>query len=212
MDIVRDNAAKLKVDLGCGTNKQPGFIGVDRRSFAGVDGVTDLTQKHWYFEQARLGETDLVKAGDGHTGYLLPDHCISEAYCSHFLEHLEHNQRYPERVRFMNELWRVMSPGGKALIITPHWASNRAYGDFTHADKPVSEMFYSYLSREWRKLNAPDNDAEFHPDGYTCNFETRIGHSLHPEIQNRLDNEKAFAIAWHKEAAYDLVATLTACE
>jgi hypothetical protein len=126
-----------------------------------------------------LGGVELLKAGAaGQSGYLLPDHSVAEAYCSHFLEHLEHNQRSPERVRFMNELWRVLSPGAIATFITPHWASNRAYGDFTHADKPVSEMFYLYLNREWRKVNAPDNDSQYNPDGYTCNFETQIGHTI----------------------------------
>ena len=86
---------------------------------------------------------------------VLPDSSVSEVYCSHFLEHLDHNQRNPERVRFMNELYRVLVPGGRATIITPHWASNRAYGDFTHADKPVAELFYAYLSKEWRMSTMP---------------------------------------------------------
>jgi hypothetical protein len=110
----------------------------------------------------------------------------------------------------MNELWRVMVPWGKAIIVTPHWASNRAYGDFTHADKPVSELFYMYLNREWRRVNAPDNDAEFHPDGYVCDFDSQIGHTVHPAMADRPEQEKSNAVAWYKEAAFDLIANLTA--
>jgi SAM-dependent methyltransferase len=197
----------IKLDLGCGTQKRAGFFGVDRRRFAGVDGVTDLTRKSWIFEDREIGGIKLL-AAEG--GYTLPDNSVAEAYCSHFLEHLEHNQRAPERVRFMNELWRVLIPGGAATIITPHWASNRAYGDFTHADKPVTEMFYSYLDKAWRHSNAPDNDIEYNPDGYYCDFESKLGHSIHPEFASKTPEEYNFAVSWYKDAAMELHASLTA--
>lgn len=201
----------LKLDLGCGMGKRPGFIGIDRRPFPGVDGVTDLTKRQWLFERPVLGGVNLNAANlDGRSGFVLPDNSVAEVHCSHFLEHLEHNQTRPERVRFMNELWRVLVPGGRATIITPHWASNRAYGDFTHADKPVSEMFYFYLDKDWRSINAPDNDIEFNPDGYSCDFSSELGHSVHPVVMNKNREEVRYAISWYKEAILDLFATLTA--
>jgi hypothetical protein len=198
----------MKIDLGCGTNKQPGFLGVDRRKFEGVDGVTDLTQKSWIFRESTLGSVKLLQSGDGE--FILPDNCATEAFCSHFLEHLEHNQRHPERVRFMNELWRVLVPGGKATVITPHWASNRAYGDFTHADKPVSEMFYAYLDRDWREKNAPDNDAEHNPDGYNCDFHSQVGYTPHPDLGSLQPEQRGIALSWYKEAVLDMHVILTA--
>ncbi len=198
----------LNIDLGCGTAKRSGFIGIDRRRFEGVDGVTDLTKSRWLFDRSTLGGIELLPVGERE--FALPDNSVGEARCSHFLEHLEHNQRQPERVRFMNELWRVLIPGGKATIITPHWASNRAYGDFTHADKPVSEMFYFYLNRDWRRVNAPDNDAEFNPDGYTCNFDVQFGHSQSPDLSEFAQEDREFAVRWYKEAALDLHAILVA--
>jgi SAM-dependent methyltransferase len=211
MNAITDTSPDgLMLDLGCGTGKKEGFLGIDRRNFAGVDGVTDLTQKRWVFAQPTLGTLRLVADTDGGPGFVLPDNSVSEVHCSHFLEHLEHNQSRPERVRFMNEMWRVLVPGGKVTVITPHWASNRAYGDFTHADKPVSEMFYLYLNRDWRIVNAPDNDAQYNPDGYTCDFEFQIGHTLHPELNSKTDAERANAVAWYKEAAFDLIAMLKA--
>jgi SAM-dependent methyltransferase len=111
----------LRLDLGCGKSKREGFFGIDRRKFEGVDGVTDLTKKHWLFERSELGGLKLQPASlEGCSGFVLPNDSVSEVHCSHFLEHLEHNQRRPERVRFMNELWRVLIPGGTAMIITPH--------------------------------------------------------------------------------------------
>jgi SAM-dependent methyltransferase len=201
-------SGNLRLDLGCGKFKRAGFLGIDRRRFEGVDGVTDLTKKQWIFEDPQLGGLPLIPCPAG--GFTLPDNCVAEVHCSHFLEHLDHNQQRPERPRFMNEMWRVLAAGGTATIITPHWASNRAYGDFTHADKPVSEMFYLYLNKEWRKANAPDNDAEFNPDGYICDFDSQIGHRAHPDMQQADEADKLFGLAWYKEAALDLHAMLTA--
>jgi hypothetical protein len=104
----------------------------------------------------------------------------------------------------------VLKPGAKASIITPHWCSNRAFGDFTHADKPVSEMWFYYLSKEWRTVNAPDNDIEWNPDGYVCNFECTWGYSIHPTIQPRNQEFQTFALTFFKEAAQELHAQLIA--
>lgn len=176
----------LRVDLGCGKNKKEGFLGVDRRKFDGVEIVLDITKFKWPWE----------------------NDSVDEVHCSHFLEHLHHNQDKPERVKFMNELYRVMKPEAKATIITPHWASCRAYGDFTHADKPVSEFFWYYLSKEWRKVNAPDNDIEWNPDGYSCNFECTWGYSLHPAIVPRNQEYQTHAMQFWKESCQDMICTL----
>lgn len=177
----------LRIDLGCGTKKRDGFKGMDRRQFPGVDIVHDLLSFPWPLE----------------------DGSVDEVHCSHVLEHLDHNRHNPERVRFMNELYRVLKLGGKATIITPHWASNRAYGDFTHADKPVSEMFFYYLSRAWRADNAPDNDVQWNSDGYSCNFQATWGYSMHPSVVARNQEYQQYAMTWYKEACQDIVATLT---
>lgn len=122
----------MKLDLGCGKNKQAGFLGVDSRPFEGVDVVADLTLL-WQWE----------------------NDSVEEVHCSHFVEHLNSQ----ERVHFVNELYRVLKPGAKASIIVPHWASCRAYGDLTHQWPPVSEFWFYYLNKAWREQNAPHNDA-----------------------------------------------------
>src|SRR5579863_4585354 len=148
-------SAPIKLDLCCGKNKKEGFTGVDRRSFPGVDVVTDLL-KPWPWK----------------------DETVEEIHMSHALEHFSGR----ERVRIFNEMYRVMQKGAKALIITPHWCSNRAYGDFTHQWPPVAEMLYYYVSKSWRADNAPDNDIQWNPDGYSCDFQATWGYGLHPSI------------------------------
>ncbi len=101
-----------------------------------------------------------------------------------------------------------MKPKGTVTIITPHWCSSRAYGDFTHADKPVSEFFYYYLSKDWRKDNAPDNDIEWNPDGYNCDFEAVWGYGMRGDLAVRNQEYQQFAFANYKEAIADLHATL----
>jgi ubiquinone/menaquinone biosynthesis C-methylase UbiE len=165
----------LRLDLGCGPSKKEGFYGVDSRKFPGVDLVFDLTKK-WPWK----------------------DGSVDEVHCSHMVEHLT----WPQRVHFFNEMWRVMKADAKATVITPHWASNRFYGDPTH-QAPFSEFAYFYLNREWRKANAPHTD-------YTCNFEASWGFSVHPALQGRSTEYVNEALQWYKEAAQDLMATLVA--
>ena len=123
----------MKLDLGCGTRKKDGFIGVDSRAFPGVDVVCNLGTDPWPWQ----GET------------------VEEVHSSHMLEHLTAT----ERIHFVNELHRVLKKGAKATIAVPHWASVRAYGDLTHQWPPVSEFWFYYLSEAWRKDNAPHNDG-----------------------------------------------------
>jgi hypothetical protein len=180
---------ELKIDLGCGSNKREGFIGVDIIQMKGVDIVYDLKQR-WPWQ----------------------DNSVDEAHCSHYVEHLTGF----ERVHFANELYRVMKKGAKCTIITPHWASCRAYGDPTHAWPPVSEFWYFYLSKEWRlgseekKLgaNAPHTDASFVPNLFNCDFDATYGYSQHPTLSVRNLEFQQFALQFYKEAAMDLIATI----
>jgi len=164
----------VKIDLGCGKNPQPGYVGVDVRDF-GQAIVCDL-RGTWKWE----------------------DDSVDEAHCSHFVEHLTG----PERIHFVNELYRVLKPGAKATLIVPHWASCRAYGDLTHQWPPVSEFWFYYLLRSWREVNAPHNDE------YTCDFDATWGYSLHPAVTVRNQEFQGFAAQFYKEACQDIVATL----
>lgn len=173
----------LRLDLGCGKNKKEGFTGVDRREFPGVDVVAELTEK-WPWK----------------------DSSVEEVHMSHMLEHFTG----PERVHIFNELYRVLIPEGKGTIITPHWASNRAYGDFTHQWPPVSEMLFYYLDREWRKVNAPDNDIEWNPKGYNCHFFATWGYGMRQDLLVRNQEYQQFAMSNYKEACQDIHCTVVA--
>ena len=172
----------MKLDLGCGGKKKDGFLGVDQYPMEGVDVVLNIGVDPWPWE----------------------DGTVEEVHASHFLEHLTAMQR----VHFMNEAYRVMKDGAKATIITPHWASNRAYGDFTHQWPPVAEMFFYYLKRAWRETQAPHTDKKWNPQGYDCDFDATWGYSFAPDLAARHQDHVQFALQNYKEAAQDLHASL----
>lgn len=175
------NEAGLKLDIGCGPHPRDGFVGVDAIKFDGVDVVADLT-KRWPWK----------------------DNTVDEVHCSHVIEHFDGVQR----CHVMNEMYRVLKPGGKATIIAPHWASSRAYGDPTHQWPPIGEFWFMYLSAEWRKSQAPHADAAYWASGYNCDFQATWGYSVHPEVQLRNQEYQTFAVNFYKEAAQDVHATL----
>jgi hypothetical protein len=119
----------MKLDIGCGTHKQPGFTGMDSIAFEGVDVVHDVRAVPWPFA----------------------DGSVSEVYSAHFVEHLTG----VERIAFFNELHRIMARGAEATIVCPHWSHERAYGDPTHQWPPVTTWTFFYLNAGWRRENAP---------------------------------------------------------
>jgi len=182
-EVLAVSDAPTRLDIGCGKNKREGFHGVDQYPMQGVDTVLKIGMDPWPWA----------------------DDSIEEIHCSHFLEHLTPD----ERVHLFNEAYRVMKMGAKMTVITPHWASNRAYGDPTHQWPPVAEMAYYYLARDWREQQAPHTDKKWNPKGYDCHFAATWGYSFSTELSVRNSEYVQFALANYKEAAQDMHATLT---
>lgn len=118
----------LKLDLACGQNKQPGFIGVDYVKGKGIDVVHDLEKYPWPFKA----------------------NSVDEVHISHYIEHVK------DLVKFMNELHRVMKPGAQCTIVAPYYSSMRAWQDPTHV-RAISEATFLYFNQEWLKNNKLDH-------------------------------------------------------
>jgi SAM-dependent methyltransferase len=177
----------LRLDIGCGPNPTPGFVGCDTILFPNVTHQFHAGRDQWPFS----------------------DSSVDEARASHFLEHLTNFNGLWERVKFFNELYRVLKPGAGCALVFPHWCSNRYYGDPTHKE-PFSEMGFYYLSREWRATQAPHADVQFNPDGYSCDFEATWGYNVHPQVQLRNQETQQHMLSFYKEAAQDVCATVKA--
>lgn len=118
--LLVDHNQGIKLDIGCGENKNPGFVGMDIRPGAGVDIVQNLEKFPWP----------------------LPDECVSIAVASHVVEHIDpHNFVF---VNFMNEVWRVLKVGGRFAISVPYAGSPGYWQDPTHCN-PCNETTFHYF-------------------------------------------------------------------
>ena len=125
---------------------------------------------------------------------------VDEVNCAMLIQYLT----APQRVHFFNELHRVLKPGAKAMIVTPMWSANKAYVDILAQWPPVGEGFYYSLNKGWRDAqNCVDRS------GLTCNFDAGMGYGLHQAIVPRNQEYQQDAVMWSKEAAQDLICTLT---
>lgn len=178
----------IKVDIGCGSNKREGFIGLDQYDMPGVDIVIDFAKKKLPFK----------------------DNSVDEIHCSHTMEHLTNYNDKWERVHLFNEMYRVLKPGATATLIFPHWCSPRYHGDPTHKET-LSEWTFLYLDKDWRltRNQAPHADSTWNKNGYNCDFNWSYGYSLREDLQNRNQEYQQNALLTQKDAAQDIIATLT---
>lgn len=102
------------INLGCGKTRIPGSIGVDCVEIPGsVDVVHDLNVTPYPFEN---GFAD-------------------EIHFYHVLEHLD------DPVAKLEEIHRILKPGGILHMRVPHFSSSGAFTDITHK-RPFS--YYSF--------------------------------------------------------------------
>ena len=86
----------LKLNLGCGKSSVPGYVGVDKIRTETTDLVLDLERYPWPWANSS----------------------VSDAVLIHVLEHIS------DPIPFMNELWRIMQPGGHVIVVGPHAQSD----------------------------------------------------------------------------------------
>lgn len=167
----------LRIDLGTGkgANKPDGFLGVDIRKAKGVDKVVDL-RKRWPWKSGSVAE--------------LNAHYLMQYFTP------------AERLHVVNEAHRVLKPGGKMVIISPHWCTSKAYGDLAAYYPPLGEAWFMNLSRAFREAQ------NFVIEGYECDFDYTLGYGLHPLVQSRNMEYQQNAVTFFKEAAQDIAATL----
>lgn len=93
----------LKIDIGCGSSKRAGFLGVDRSPGAGIDHVIDIERDPLPFA----------------------DKSVGEIYSSHCFEHLS------DQSTIFREISRVAKNGAKLEIWTPYAWTDEAF-IYTH--------------------------------------------------------------------------------
>jgi SAM-dependent methyltransferase len=92
----------VKIHLGCGNQKLPGYVNVDWRKTSATDRVLDI--RHLVY----------------------PSNSVAQIECYHVIEHFSHT----EIERILSNWLRVLAPGGKLVIECPDFdAVCQAYLD-----------------------------------------------------------------------------------
>ena len=114
------------LDVGCGSKKHAGAVGLDVSADTDADIVHDL---------------DVFP-------YPIEDNSFDEAIMQDVIEHVS------EPMRVAAELHRILRPGGRLQLRTPHFSSALAYGDPTHrhyystnAIRYLAEPGFAHYSR-----------------------------------------------------------------
>jgi len=92
------------LDVGCGIRKAPGAIGIDRNPASAADVLCDLDRLPYPFADASF---DRLEA-------------------THVIEHVA------DVLRTMEEFHRLVRPGGRVHIVTPHYTDFSSFCDPTH--------------------------------------------------------------------------------
>jgi SAM-dependent methyltransferase len=92
------------VDIGCGNHKQHAWaIGVDRHPYPAVNVITQIER-----------------------GLPFADETADQVFAVHILEHVR------DLLGVMNEIHRILKPGGVLHVMVPHWQDVNAVADPTH--------------------------------------------------------------------------------
>jgi len=111
-----DQSKLRTLDVGCGLRKYPGAIGIDRNPASAADVLCDLDRHPYPF---RDGVFDRIRA-------------------IHVLEHVR------DVLRTMEEFHRLLRPGGRLFIVTPHFSDFSSYCDPTHR-RHLSSYSFRYF-------------------------------------------------------------------
>ncbi|MFF1481050.1 glycosyltransferase [Streptomyces sp. NPDC058301] len=132
----------LALDLGAAHRKPPGYLGVDQYARDGVDIIATLP-----------APMDL------------PDDSVGLLRAVDFLEHV------PAKIPLINELYRLLAPGGMLLSQTPSSDGRGAYQDPTHVAYYNENSFWYYTDNQYRAF-VPEIQARFQNSRLVTYFPT----------------------------------------
>ncbi len=111
--------AGICLDIGCGENKQKGFVGMDKRP---ISGIVDIVHDLEVFP------------------YPLPNESCITIVGSHIVEHIKPWLM----LQFMDELWRILKFDGKLALSMPYAGSVGFWQDPTHCNG-CNEATFQYF-------------------------------------------------------------------
>lgn len=153
-DSIWTKKSITRMDLGCGENKQPGTIGVDFRDLPGVDIVQNLAIFPWNNIPSEVVDVAMSSHLLEHINPDSPDPRLA-GLLDLLLEkkiittqevdsHIGEYKYLGGFVRFMDEVWRTLKPGGQFLCTFPFGGSPGYWQDPTHVN-PITHVTLAYF-------------------------------------------------------------------
>jgi len=137
----------MKVYLGAGKERMEGFKHLDKHHFPGIDYICDVTK-----------------------GLPFPDNSVELIISKDFLEHLPTESK----VFVINEIWRVLVPGGLMEHYVPNAGSRNDFGSPSHLSHWNLQQFehFDVDSYRWRV------DREY--EGFIGGFRKILAEEVNP--------------------------------
>lgn len=93
----------------------------------------------------------------------------------------------PKRGEFMDEVYRVLAPGGKATFNVRYWNNDATIQDYMYQWPPLCEKSFLYFNKEWRVVNNLKRDLK-------CDFDFTYGYIVEPNTASRNEEVRSFNI------------------
>lgn len=129
----------MRLYLGAGHKRLPGYVHVDIVAGDGIDVVHNLSEVPWPWNDAS----------------------VSAIVAEDVVEHLD-----IDLMAFCNEAWRILVPGGELFVRTPHhqgdsswidpthrWHLNEQSFEFLDPARLWGHTYPHYTDRKWRVLS-----------------------------------------------------------
>jgi Methyltransferase domain len=126
------------------------------------------------------------------------DNSVMEMTCSNVFEFVPGK----DRGRFMDEVYRVLAPEGKALFSTRYWSTGGAVQDYRYEWPPLVEASFLYFNKGWREANQLDL-------GLKCDFDFTYGYNVESNTASRSDETRSFNIKHYTNVVDVLQVMLT---
>lgn len=126
------------------------------------------------------------------------DGSVEEFKCAEIFQYVPAQSR----LKFMEELYRVLSPSGKATILVSYYASAMAFADYELEWPPVSEQSFLFFNKKWRESNNILKPIK-------CDFDFNYGFAWAPDVASRSPEVQSEFVRFRLNVAQKLQVVLT---